>query len=120
MTQPTSYADPPRQVSPLDRVVTVVLMVLLALALPLAGFLGLMTAMASDGCGASSSCNGTLMTMGVMVSAGAFLVVGLAALVWVIARWVRGRSTWWVPLVAALAAAAVWVLGALLTLSGVD
>ena len=119
MTEPTSYAAPPRQVSPVDRVVTVVLMVGLGLLVPIAGFLGLMTAMASDGCTGSSSCNGTLMTMGVMVSAGAFLVVGLVALVWVVVRWVRGRSTWWVPLVAVAAAAVVWVLGALLTMSGV-
>lgn len=57
MSQPTSYADQRKPVSPADRVVTVVLLIGLALLVPIAGFLGLMTAMASDGCGVST-CNG--------------------------------------------------------------
>lgn len=59
------------------------------------------------------------MTLGVGTSAISPAVVGVAALVWVIVRWVRGRSTWWVPLVAVLVGAGLWALGAALTLAGV-
>jgi hypothetical protein len=45
--------------------------------------------------------------------------VGLGALGWVIVRWVRGRSTWWVPLVAVVVGALLWIAGALVTASGV-
>jgi hypothetical protein len=119
VTEPTSYAAPPRQVSPLDRVVTVTLMVGLGLLVPVAGFLGLMTGMASDGC-VASSCNSTAIGLGMAVSTSATLVFFLISLVWVIVRWVRGRSTWWVPLVAAVAAAVLWVVGLVITASGVS
>jgi hypothetical protein len=36
----------------------------------------------------------------------------------VIVRWVRGRSTWWVPLVAVVVGALLWIAGALVTASG--
>lgn len=85
---------------------------------PIAGFMGLLTAMASDGCMANT-CNGTLMTLGVGTSALSPLVVGVAAFVWVIVRWVRRKSTWWVPLVAVLAGAVLWMLGAALTATSV-
>ncbi|MDR7253498.1 hypothetical protein J2X46_002488 [Nocardioides sp. BE266] len=118
MSQPTSYADQRGAVSPVDRVVTVLLLIGLALLVPIAGFMGLLTAMASDGCGVST-CNDTLMTLGVGTSAISPVVVGVGALVWVIVRWVRGLSTWWVPLVAVLLGAGLWALGAVLTFSAV-
>jgi uncharacterized BrkB/YihY/UPF0761 family membrane protein len=119
VSQPTSYADQRGAVSPVDRVVTVLLLVGLALLVPIAGFMGLLTAMASDGCGANT-CNGALMTLGVGTSAISSVLVGIAALVWVIVRWVRGRSTWWVPLVAVVVGAVLWALGAGLTFAGAE
>jgi hypothetical protein len=118
VSQPTSYADRRAPVSPVDRVVTVLLLVGLAVLVPIAGFMGLLTAMASDGCMANT-CNDALMTLGVGTSAISPVVVGVVAFVWVVIRWVRGRSTWWVPLVAVVAGAALWALGALLTFSAV-
>ena len=118
MSPPTSYADQRGAVSPVDRVVTVLLLVGLAILVPIAGFMGLLTAMASDGCGASA-CNDSPMGLGVATSAISPVVVGVAAFVWVVVRWVRGRSTWWVPLVAVVVGAGLWALGALLTFSAV-
>ena len=118
MSQPTPYADRRATVSPVDRVVTVLLLVGLVILVPIAGFMGLLTAMASDGCGANT-CNDSLMTLGVATSAISPIVVGVAAFVWVVVRWVRGRSTWWVPLVAVVVGAGLWALGALLTFSAV-
>jgi hypothetical protein len=46
-------------------------------------------------------------------------VVFLAALAWVVQRWRRARSTWWIPLVAVVAGAVVWFGGALITFSAV-
>ncbi len=119
MSEPAPYDDASRGVGPLDRVVTVILLVGLALLAPVAGFMGLLTAMASDGCGSSAECNDTMIGIGVFTSAGAPVVVALVALVWVIVRWVRGRSTWWIPLVAVLVGAAGWAIGAFVTFSAV-
>ena len=94
------------------------LMVGLGLLVPVAGFLGLMTSMASDGC-TVSTCNSTVIGLGMAVSASSTLVFFLVSLVWVIVRWVRGRTTWWVPLVALVAAAVLWVVGLVITASGV-
>jgi hypothetical protein len=118
VTDPAPYADPPR-VSPVDRVLTVLLLVGLAVLVPIAGFLGLLTSMASDGCIGGNPCNTALMTVGIFTSALSPVVVGLGALGWVIVRWVRGRSTWWVPLVAVVVGALLWIAGALVTASGV-
>jgi hypothetical protein len=119
VTEPATYDDSSPAVRPLDRVVTVILLVGLALLAPVAGFMGLLTAMASDGCGSGAECNDAMIGLGVFTSAGAPIVVALAALVWVIVRWVRGRSTWWIPLVAVIVGAAGWVIGAFITSSAV-
>lgn len=117
MTDPAPYADRPRA-SPVDRVLTVLLLIGLAVLVPIAGFLGLLTSMASDGC-MDNTCSSALMTVGIFTSALSPVVVGLGALAWVVVRWVRGRSTWWVPLVAVVVGALLWVAGALVTASGV-
>jgi hypothetical protein len=119
VTQPASYVDEPRDARPTDRVITVLLLIALALLAPAAGFMGLLTAMASDGCGSSNECNTGLIGVGVFTSALSPIVVAVAALVWVVVRWRRGRSTWWVPLVAAVVAAGTWWLGALITFAAV-
>jgi uncharacterized membrane protein YhaH (DUF805 family) len=118
MSQPATYADSPRVVSPVDRVLTVLLMVGLAVLVPIAGFMGLMTSMASDGCG-GQTCDATLLGVGVFTSALSPAAVFVAALVWVVLRWRRGRSTWWVPLAAVVAGVVCWFAGALITFSAV-
>jgi hypothetical protein len=118
VSQP-SYAVPERRIGTADRVVTVMLLIVLAVLAPIAGFMGLLTSMASDGCGASTSCNSGLIGVGVFTSALSPIVFGIAALVWVIVRWVRDTSTWWVPLVGALLGAGGWALGATITFAAV-
>ena len=119
MTDMTSYDAPPRTVSTADRVVTVVLMLALAVLVPVAGVLGLLTVMASDSCGSSTECNTGMIGFGVIFSTLAPAVVFLVALVWVAVRWRRDRPTWWLPLVAAVVGAAGWVLGAAITFAAV-
>ena len=119
MSQPVSYVDQQRHPRPADRVVTVLLLIGLAVLAPAAGFMGLLTAMASDSCGSSTECNEGLIATGVFTSAASPIVVALVALVWVVVRWRRGRATWWVPLVAAVIAAGTWWIGALITFAAV-
>ena len=118
MTEQATYADQASAVSPADRVVTVLLLVGLAVLVPIAGFMGLLTSMASDGCMANA-CNADLMSVGIFTSALSPAVVFLAALAWVVKRWRRACSTWWIPLVAVVAGAVVWFGGALITFSAV-
>lgn len=118
MTEQTTYADEALAVAPVDRVVTVLLLVGLAVLVPIAGFMGLLTSMASDGCTANA-CNADLVSVGIFTSALSPAVVFLVALAWVVKRWRRGRSTWWIPLVAVVAGAVVWFGGALITFSAV-
>ncbi|RYB95335.1 hypothetical protein EUA93_13895 [Nocardioides oleivorans] len=119
MTQPASYVDQQRDARPTDRVVTVLLLIALVVLAPAAGFMGLLTAMASDSCGSGNECNEGLIGVGVITSAASPIVVALVALVWVVVRWRRGRTTWWVPLVAAVVAAGTWWIGALITFAAV-
>ena len=65
----TTYADQQGAISPVDRVVTVLFLVGLAVLAPIAGFMGLLTSMASDGCMGSDDCNSGLIGLGVAVSA---------------------------------------------------
>jgi hypothetical protein len=117
-TRPAPYADEAPAASPVDRVVTVLLLVGLAVLVPIAGFMGMLTSMASDGCMANA-CNADLMSVGIFTSALSPAVVFLVALAWVVKRWRRGRSTWWIPLVAVVAGAVVWFGGARITFSAV-
>lgn len=110
---------PSRDVPVIDRIVTVLLLLALALYVAFGSIFGLLSSMASDGC-SDDSCNIGLITTGVFTSAGAPIVVGVLALVWVIVRWVRGRLTWWVPLAAAVVGTALWFAGLGLTMAGVS
>lgn len=119
MTAPTTYDDLPRQTSTIERAVTILLMIGLGVLVPIAGFMGLLTSMASDGCMGGNKCNSGQLGLGVAVSALSPAAVFLVALVWVIRRWGARRTTWWVPLVALAAGAALWALGALITFTAV-
>lgn len=109
MSQPASAAD---------RTVTVVLMVALAVLVPFASLFGLFFGMASDGCIGSVECSSTVVTLGLGIAAASPWVIYVAALVLVIVRWVRRRSTWWVPLAALAVAAALWALGGFVAVTG--
>ena len=119
MSEPASYDDLPRRTSSLERAVTILLMVVLAALVPLASFFGLFFGMASDGCVGDNPCDSDRIGLGVSMSAASPPVVFVAALVWVGVRWVRRRTTWWVPLVALVVGVALWVLGGYLAVSAV-
>ncbi|KRF36470.1 hypothetical protein [Nocardioides sp. Soil805] len=119
MTEPVTYDDLPRQTSTVERGVTALLMVGLAVLVPVASFLGLFFAMVSDGCTGDTECNGGQIGLGVLVAAGSPVVVFVVALVVVIVRIVRRLPAWWVPLVALVAGAALWGLGAVIAASAV-
>ncbi|KRF07585.1 hypothetical protein ASG88_01775 [Nocardioides sp. Soil777] len=119
MTAPASYDGLPRQTSTVERAVTALLMVGLAVLVPIASFLGLFLGMVSDGCTGDTACNGDQIALGVLVSAGSPVVVFIVALVVVVVRVVRRLPAWWVPLVALAAGAGLWVLGAVVAASAV-
>ena len=114
----TAYAGATRTSSTPDRLATVLLLVGLLALVPIGVVLGLLLAMASDSCGVNT-CNETLIGVGVIVSAAAPVVAFLVTLVWVVVRWVRRRTTWWVPLAGLLLGALGWGLGAVLAFSSV-
>lgn len=119
MSQPEPYVPEPTGPSRgVDRTVTVVLMLALAVLVPFASLFGLFFGMASDGCVGSVQCSSTVITLGLAVAAASPWVVYVAALVLVIVRWVRRRSTWWVPLAALVVAAALWALGGFIAVTG--
>ena len=115
----TSYDDLPRQTSTVERVVTVLLMLGLAVLVPLASFFGLFFGMASDGCVGDTRCSSGQISAGIVISAGSPWVVYLVALAVVIVRWARRRRTWWVPIAALVVGTALWALGGFVAVSGV-
>lgn len=115
----TTHDAQPTRTSTGERVTTVVLMVGLAVLVPVAGVMGLLTSMASDPCGSSTECDTALIGVGVLTSALSVAAAFLVALVWVVLRWRARRTTWWVPLVALAAGAALWALGAVITFTAV-
>ena len=119
MSQPEPYDDLPPQTSTVERAVTVLLMVGLAVLVPLASFFGLFFGMASDGCIGNARCSSEQITVGIAISAGSPWIVYLVALGVVIVRWVRRRRTWWVPISALAVGAALWALGGFVAVSGV-
>ena len=117
--QPLTHTEPRRSPSPLERGITIVLLVGLLLLVPVASFLGLFFGMASDGCMGDAPCDSDQIGAGVLLSAISPVVVFLAALVGVAVRMVRGRTAWWVPLVALAVGIALWALGGLIAVSAV-
>lgn len=115
----TTYDELPRQTSTVERGATVLLMIGLAVLVPVAGVMGLLTSMASDSCGSSTVCNTGQIALGVVISAVSVAAAFLVALVWVVIRWRSRRTTWWVPLVAVTAGGIVWGLGAVITFTAV-
>ena len=120
MSQPESYdhsrASTRRNV---DRTVTVLLMVALAVLVPLASVSGLFAGMAPDGCIGGEQCSSTVVTLGLGIAAASPWVVYVVALALVVMRWVRRRSTWWVPLAALVVGAVLWALGGFVAISAI-
>ena len=114
-----AYDDLPRQTSTVERTVTVLLMVALAVLVPFASLFGLFFGMASDGCIGDARCSSQQITVGIAISAGSPWIVYLVALGVVIVRWARRRRTWWVPVAALVVGAALWALGGFTAVSGV-
>ncbi|RWZ52472.1 hypothetical protein ELQ90_00470 [Labedella phragmitis] len=104
---------PPRRSAPwstgrkVDVTASIVLMVLGVIGFVFLAFISLFFAMISDGC-MSGTCDYSLMTVGYLLALAGPPVVFVAAIVWTIARLTRGKRAWWVPLVGAVAALAVW------------
>lgn len=119
MSTPAPYDDLPRQTSTVERAVTALLMVALAVLVPVASFLGLFFGMVSDGCTGDTACDGTRIGLGVLVAAGSPVAVFIVALVVVVLRVVRRLPAWWVPLVALAVGAGLWILGAVIAASAV-
>lgn len=103
--------------SPLDVVVTVVLLLGFAVLAFVGGFYGALTGMVSDGCDAGS-CDGDMIGAGVLTSILAFAIAFVVALVWSIKRFARRRTTWWVPLVCAVGGAVLWIVGLAISAAG--
>lgn len=82
-------------------------MVLGAIGFAFLSFISLFFAMISDGC-MSGTCDYSLMTVGYLLSLAGPPVVFVAAIIWTIVRLTRRKRAWWVPLVGAAAALAVW------------
>jgi hypothetical protein len=119
VSQSTSYDDLPPQTSTVERVVTVLLMIGLAVLLFIASILGMFFAMASDGCVGEVRCDSGQIAVGMIVAAGSPWVVYLVAVVVVIVRWVRRRRTWWVPIAALVVGALLWLAGGFIATSAV-
>lgn len=118
MTAPAPYDDLPRQTSTVERVVTALLMVGLAVLVPIASFLGLLFSMVSDGCTGGNECDSGRIGLGVLVAVGSPVLVFLGALVMVVRRVATRRSAWWVPLVALVVGAGLWILGGVIAATG--
>lgn len=118
MTFDSVIAGSPRSRSPRrgwDVALTVVLLVLLVPLTALGVFAGAFLVMASDSCGAAAVCNESTLSLGVLVSMCAPIVVFVVTGIVAILRLYRGRIAFWVPLVGAVLMVVVWVGGAAIT-----
>lgn len=119
MSDPGTSDDLQRQTSSVERVVTVLLMIGLAVLVPIASFFSLFFGMVSDGCVGDVRCSSGLITLGIALSAATPWIVYVVALAVVIRRWVRRRRTWWVPIAALAVGALLWISGAIVAASAV-
>lgn len=117
---PSQPPPMPAQQSPgraADLTGAIVLLALYGLALGVLSFFSLFLFMAGDSC-TESTCNEGEMTAGIGVAAlGPWFPFVLAAVA-VIVQGVRGRLTWWVPLVAAVVSLGIFLLGVALVMAG--
>jgi len=93
-----------------DVTVSVILLVAGVIGFGMLAFLSLFFAMMSDGC-YGDRCDTGLMSIGWLIALVAPPVVFLAAAGWTIVRLVRRKTAWWLPIVGAVVAVAIWVAG---------
>lgn len=82
-------------------------------------YLGLFIAFASDSCGASSTCNEGLITLGMVTPLAVVALCFVLSLFFTIRRLQAGRMAWWVPLVFTVLSVSGLVLGFALASAGV-
>ena len=102
-----------------DVVLTVVLLVVLVGETALVPVGGLLLTMASDPCGAAVRCDEGRIGAGVLVAVLGPVAAGTAGLVGSVVLLARRRLAFWVPITAGVLVPALWVLGAVLAVSGV-
>ena len=88
--------------------------------MPVASLSATIFHMLTDGCPDGSGCGRGQVGVGVAVAVWSPWVVYGAALVLVVRRWVRGRSTWWVPPAALAVGVAFWALGRSIAVAAVS
>lgn len=101
----------PRARSVGDVVASVILLIAGGIGFMMLAVLSLLLGMVSDGCGPVTKCDFDLMGVGYVIVVAGPPVIYIAAVIWTILRLKRGRRGWWVPIVGALAALAVWGAG---------
>ncbi|WP_231727625.1 MULTISPECIES: DUF6264 family protein [unclassified Rathayibacter] len=92
-----------------DVTVSVVLLVAGVIGFALLAMVSLLLAMVSDGC--FDQCDYGLMTVGWFIALLAPPVVFIGATVWTLLRIARRRTSWWMPLLGAVLALAIWGVG---------
>ena len=118
MTQTEAYAHLHAPVSPTDRVVTVLLMLVVGSVAVFGALMGFVLTVDADDCDAVVPCFDGPTNLGFIASALMPCAFWLGALVVVIVRWANGRSTWWVPLAGGVLGLLVWALGLLAAYAG--
>jgi uncharacterized BrkB/YihY/UPF0761 family membrane protein len=121
MTAPHAAASPPphgpaparpraSRARTADRIVSVILIVAGAIGFTMLAVLSLLLAMVSDGC-FDDQCNYDLMTVGWFIALLAPPLVFIGAVVWTLLRITRQKTAWWMPLLGAAVALALWGVG---------
>jgi uncharacterized membrane protein (DUF485 family) len=109
----------PRQRKTWDLVLTIVLLLLYLVWSLLCAFAGAMLAMASDGCGAASSCDYNVLANAFLIGSFGPVVLALPVLVVAIVLIVLKRIAFWVPLAGGLLALGIEIFSFALASSGV-
>ncbi len=102
-----------------DRVASVILLIVQALVGAVLSYLGLFIAFFSDSCGASSTCNESLITLGMATPVTVAALCLVISLVWTVKRLVAGRMAWWVPVLWTALSLVGLVLGFVFASAGV-
>ena len=103
----------------LDVVLSVVFAVLGSGRAVVLGVIGALLAFVSDSCGASTACDYSQLSAGILIAILLPSVVTVIFIVWMIVRLVRRKRAFWVPLVGAVAAVIGWGIGYLVATSAV-
>lgn len=103
----------------LDVVLSVVFAVLGSGLAVVLGVIGAFLAFVSDSCGASTACDYSQLSAGILIAILLPSVVTVIFIVWMIVRLVRRKRAFWVPLVGAVAAVIGWGIGFLVATTAV-